>query len=126
MKRMMVASFFGLCAGGICAAGAFTAGILEYSVTALAWVLLNRVVMGFAIGASGLRMPWTWNGIVLGLLVGSIFSYSLFMRVGATALPLLNFFVNGLFGLLIEFFTTVVCKQPAPVAVQAGQRAVSV
>jgi len=24
-----------------------------------------------------------------------------------------NFFVNGLFGLMIEFFTTVVFKQPA-------------
>jgi hypothetical protein len=36
------------------------------------------------------------------------------MNVGMGMLPLMNFFVNGLFGLMIEFFTTVVFKQPSP------------
>ena len=43
--------------------------------------------------------------------MGSIFSYFLFMNGGAGPLPVMNFFVNGLFGLAIEFFTTVVFKQ---------------
>jgi len=34
------------------------------------------------------------------------------MNVGG-AMPLANFLVNGLFGLMIEFFTTVVFRQPA-------------
>ena len=81
--------------------------------------MLNRAVMGFAIGASGLKVHWAWNGIVMGLIVGSIFSYSLFMNVGMGLLLPINFLVNGLFGLMIEFFTTVVFKQPAPALTRA-------
>jgi hypothetical protein len=36
------------------------------------------------------------------------------MHLGPSPLPLVNFFVNGLFGLMIEFFTTKVFKQPSP------------
>jgi hypothetical protein len=35
------------------------------------------------------------------------------MTNGAGPMPVVNFFVNGLFGLMIEFFTTVVFKQKA-------------
>ena len=119
MKRIAVAVFFGLIAGAMCASGAFMAGILTFSAINLLWVLLNRSVMGFAIGISGLKLHWAWNGIVVGLAVGSIFSYSLFMNVGLSALPVVNFFVNGLFGLMIEFFTTKVFKQPSPAAARA-------
>jgi len=111
--RILIAIIFGLVAGGLCASGAFYGHMLTFSVVTLAWILLNRAVMGFAIGASGLRLHWAWNGIVMGLIVGSIFSGFLYMTLGAGPLPLINFFVNGLFGLMIEFFTTVVFKQPA-------------
>ena len=113
MTRIAVSMFFGLVAGSICASGAFYSGMLKFSAIALIWVLLNRVVMGFAIGASGLRVHWAWNGIIVGIATGSIFSYFLFMTNGAGVLPVVNFFVNGIFGLMIEFFTTVVFKQPA-------------
>jgi hypothetical protein len=114
MKRIAIAVLFGLVAGSICATGLFYGGILKFSIATLIWVLLNRAVMGFAIGVSGLKLRWAWNGIVMGLVVGSIFSYFLYMNVGMGMLPLMNFFVNGLFGLMIEFFTTVVFKQPSP------------
>lgn len=113
MKRILIATSLGVVAGALCATGAFYGQILKFTPVALAWILLNRALMGFAIGASGLRVHWAWNGIVLGLVVGSVFSYYLFMTVGSVALPLMNFFVNGIFGLLIELFTTVVFKQPA-------------
>jgi len=74
--------------------------------------LLNRTVMGAAIGISGLKMHWAWNGIVIGMVTGSVFSYYLFMNV-AGPLPAMNAMANGLFGFLIEFFTTVVFKQPS-------------
>jgi len=112
MKRIVIAVLFGLVAGVLCASGAFYGGILKFSAITLVFVLLNRAVMGLAIGVSGLKLPWAWNGIVLGMAVGSIFSYYLFMTLGAVTLPVVNFFVNGLFGLMIEFFTTVVFKQP--------------
>jgi len=113
MKRITIAILFGLVAGLICASGAFYGHILKFSVITLMWVLLNRAVMGFAVGISGLKLHWAANGAVIGLVVGSIFSYSLFMNLGPVLMPLVNFFVNALFGLMIEFFTTKVFKQPA-------------
>ena len=113
MKRIVIAILFGLVAGCICAGGGVAAGLFKLTAINVLWVLLNRGVMGFTIGISGLKLHWAWNGILLGLVVGSMFSYSLFMDLGPKLLPLINFFVNGLFGLMIEFFTTVVFKARA-------------
>lgn len=112
-KRILVASLFGLAMGGLCAAVGFSAGILKYTPVMLAWVLLNRTVMGAVIGVSGLRLHWAWNGIVLGVVAGSVFSFYLFMNVPGPV-PAMNLIANGLFGLIIEFFTTVVFKLPPP------------
>jgi hypothetical protein len=112
--RIAVATVFGLVAGAICSTVLFTSGILEFSALSLAWILLNRTVMGFVIGASGLKLHWAWNGVAMGLVVGSIFSCFLLMKLGVGAVPLLSPIGNAIFGLMIEFFTTVVFKQPAP------------
>ena len=87
MKRIAIAILFGLVAGAICASGAFYGHLLKFSAVTLLFILLNRAVMGFAIGVSGLKLRWAWNGIVMGMVVGSIFSYYLFMAQGAVALP---------------------------------------
>ncbi len=118
-KRIIVATLMGVVVGLPCAYGTFSLGILNFTAVNLLWVLLNRGVMGFAVGVSGLKLPWAWNGIVVGLVVGSIFSYSLFMRVGPEFFPAVNAVVNGLFGLVIEFFTTIVFKLPARPALRA-------
>jgi hypothetical protein len=118
MKRIAIATLFGLVAGVICATVSFSSGMLKFTAVSLVWILLNRAVMGFAIGTSGLKLHWAWNGIVMGLVVGSIFSYSLFMNVGVRML-LVSPIGNAIFGLMIEFFTTVVFKQPAPARAMA-------
>ena len=120
--RIITATFFGLVAGAICASGAFYGHLLKFSVASLIWILLNRAVMGFVIGASGLKVHWAWNGIVIGVVIGSIFSYFLFMTLGPGIVPPVNAIVNGLFGLFIEFFTTKVCKQPAFASVRKMER----
>jgi hypothetical protein len=125
MKRIVVATLFGLVAGALCASGAFYGHLLKFSVVTLVFILLNRAVMGFAIGISGLNLRWGWNGIFLGIAVGSIFSYFMFMTNGPGPMPVVNFFVNGIFGLMIEFFTTVVFKQPALATVRPVGRPVS-
>lgn len=125
MKRIVIATFFGLVAGILCASGAFLGHMLQFSVVTLVFILLNRAVMGFVIGVSGLKLRWGWNGFVLGIAVGSIFSDFMFLTNGAGPLPVVNFFVNGLFGLMIEFFTTVVFKQPAFALRKAKSAAVS-
>jgi len=114
MKRIILATLFGLVAGGLCATMAFSASLLKFTTVNLVWILLNRALMGFAIGTSGLKLHWAWNSIVMGLVVGSIFSYFLFMNVAPGVLPMANLLIgNPIFGLMIGFFTTVVFKQPA-------------
>ena len=125
MKRIAIATLFGLVAGVICATVIVSGGILKLTSVSLAWVLLNRAVMGFVIVASGLRLHWAWNGIVMGLVVGSIFSWFLFMNLGVGTLTLVNPVGNAAFGLIIEFFTTVVFKQPALAPSRAMGRAAS-
>ncbi|MFZ0960919.1 MAG: hypothetical protein WAO35_08435 [Terriglobia bacterium] len=120
MKRIVIATLFGLVAGVLCASFAFYGGLMKFTAVNLVWTLLNRAVMGFAIGVSGLKLRWAWNGMAMGLVVGSIFSYFLFMTVGLGPLPFVNLLVgNPFFGLMIEFFTTVVFKQPSPAAGRA-------
>jgi len=120
MKRIIIATLFGLVAGGLCATATYYGGIMKFTTVSLLWILLNRTVMGFVIGTSALKLHWAWNGIVMGLVVGSIFSYFLYMNVGGIV-PLISPVGNAIFGLMIEFFTTVVFKQPAPA--RAMQRA---
>jgi hypothetical protein len=92
--------------------------MLPFTAVNLAFILLNRAVMGFAIGAFGLKLRWAWNGIVVGLVVGEIFAYFLFMPVGWKML-LISPIGNAVFGLMIEFFTTVVFKQRSVAAGRA-------
>jgi hypothetical protein len=97
--------------------------LLKLTAVSLVWVLLNRTVMGFAIGTSALKLHWAWNGIIMGLVVGSIFSYYLSMTLGNWKMLLLIAIGNAVYGLLIEFFTTVVFKQPAFPALRLMTRA---
>ncbi len=113
MKRLVIATLFGVVAGAICATLTFYGKLGSITALSLGWIFLNRTVMGFVIGASGLKLHWAWNGIVLGLIVGSTFSYALFMRTGSVQVLLLTPIGNMVFGLMIEFFTTKVFKQPA-------------
>jgi hypothetical protein len=111
MKRITIATLFGVVAGALCATATFKMGALPFTAANLLWVLLNRTVMGFAIGVSGLKMHWAWHGVLMGMVVGSIFSYFLYMH-GITMAPY-TMIGNAIFGLMIEFFTTVVFKAPA-------------
>ena len=122
MKRILIATLFGLIAGLICVTLTASANLLKITAVSLLWILLNRTVMGFVIGTSGLKLHWAWNGIVMGLVVGSIFSYFLFMSLGVKML-LISPIGNVIFGLMIEFFTTKVFKQPAAATVRAMRHA---
>lgn len=123
MKRITIATLFGVVAGALCATISFSTGILTLTAVNLVWILLNRTVMGFAIGVSGLRLHWAWHGILMGVVVGSIFSYFLYMQ--GMKLAVLTPIGNAIFGLMIEFFTTVVFKAPALATGRGAVRAAS-
>jgi len=121
MKRITIATLFGVVAGALCATISFRAGILTFTAINLVWILLNRTVMGFVIGISGLKLHWAWNGILMGLVVGSIFSYFLYMH--GMKMAVYTPIGNAIFGLMIEFFTTLVFRAPAPGSARALARA---
>ncbi len=120
MRRILTATLLGAVAGLLCAAGY---GMGKLTAIMFIWILLNRMLIGFTIGISRLRLHWAWHGLLLGAVVGSLFSYHVGMAHGR-AVPVIQVSVASLvFGLLIEFFTTVLFKQPRPEPAKAAAAA---
>lgn len=111
MKRVLIATACGVVAGLLCVTVGTALG-LNPTLQSLGWALLNRTLLGFVIGISALRLHWAWHGCLMGLLVGSLFSYSAWMFAGPVWLVAGILAGSIIFGLLIELFTTVVLKQP--------------
>lgn len=122
MKRVAIATVFGIVAGLLCTVGVMNMGVKLTHVSFI-WILLNRTMLGFVIGISGLRLHWALHGLLLGAIVGLLFSYYWWMSGSGTVLILSTFLASIVFGLLIELFTTVVFKQPQPTLVQVSQAA---
>jgi hypothetical protein len=111
MNRIAIATIMGVIAGAICMLGVMSMGVKMTAVLAI-WILLNRTVMGFVIGISGLRLHWALHGPLMGLIVGSIFSYAAFLLRQPTLVVVGTLVGSLIFGFLIELFTTVVFKRP--------------
>lgn len=111
MNRITMATVLGLIAGMICMLGGWSLGV-KMTLASVLFVLLNRTVLGFVIGVSSLRMHWAWHGALMGIVVGSIFSYSIFLMGEARIFVVGTIVGSIVFGLLIEFITTVVFNHP--------------
>lgn len=110
-KRIGIASLFGVFAGILCYLGTLLLNI-EVDLLRFLFIIVNRMLIGFVIGISALKMKWYIHGMLLGVIIGLpfflfdiIMGVQLFVIIG---LPLLN----ALFGLMIEFFTTRAFKAP--------------
>jgi hypothetical protein len=109
VKRIIIATLFGIIAGFICFLGAILLGLpvdpLRFTV-----IIVNRTLIGFVIGISALRINWVLHGFLIGEIVGlPFFLYDITMNVGLTiAFGVL--IINPLFGIMIEFFTSIVFK----------------
>ena len=111
MNRIVIATILGVIAGAICMLGGMSIGLTMTPVLGI-WIFLNRTVLGFVIGSSGLRLHWALHGPLMGFIVGSIFSYGAFL-LGQGALLVAGTLVASLiFGFLIELLTTVVFHRP--------------
>ncbi len=112
MKRILIATALGVCAGIVCALLGRSLGV-KLTAGSFGWIMLNRTLLGFVIGISSLRMHWALHGGLIAVLVGSLFSYSAFMS-GTPPLFAGGVLLGSIvFGVLIEFLTTVVFKLPA-------------
>jgi hypothetical protein len=90
------------------AGGHLSGNISDLSFFTIAPTFFNRVMLGFFIGISSLRMNFLIHGALIGLLISLI-----------TSIPFLEYGVNGflfftiagiIYGILIELFATKVFK----------------
>jgi hypothetical protein len=104
-KRIVICTIGGLIAGLICSAGGILSGnIAEFSFFAVASPFFNRLMLGFFIGISRLKINYLLHGILIGFLVSFINSVS-FLQYGVRGF--LFFTTAGIiYGVLIEFFAT--------------------
>ncbi|HKW27590.1 MAG TPA: hypothetical protein VJN48_17520 [Terriglobales bacterium] len=121
MKRIVIATICGVVAGLVCVSVGAIAGV-KITPAGFGWALLNRTLLGFVIGISALRLHWALHGVVMGVLVGSLFSYSLWLMGGPAWLIPAVLGGSMIFGLGIEFFTTMVFKQPQQVTATMAER----
>ncbi len=109
-KRIIIATIGGLLAGLACVSG----GILMFGMTftplALLFVISSRVCIGFVIGISSLKIHWALRGLFIGFIIGFPFPIYDLIIGQAPVIAATAFVMSSVFGVLIEFFTTVVFK----------------
>ncbi|MCP8319602.1 MAG: hypothetical protein H3Z52_01480 [archaeon] len=109
LSRVFTTTILGVVFGAICML------LSEYSLQVPFWpmgisLLLHHTVMGFAIGASALKINWAAHGILWGVLFSIFLSISFVGRFDEFWVAALIFPIIWAF--LIEVFTTKVFKQP--------------
>jgi uncharacterized membrane protein len=72
-------------------------------------LLLHHTVLGFAIGASSLKMNWAAHGAMWGALFGIFLAIG---NIGGPLSPWIAFFLPVIWGFLIEVLATKAFKQP--------------
>ena len=72
-------------------------------------LLLHHTVLGFAIGASALKMNWAAHGALWGALFGVFLAIG---QVGGALQPWMAFLLPVIWGFLIETLATKAFKQP--------------
>jgi len=111
-KRVFVASIIGFLCGIFCfVVGKYILG-LPLEMSNLGFILLNRTIMGVSIGISILQIGWVKHGALIGTIIGTIFAYSDAMLGFPAYIVVLVIIVNPIFGIIIEYFTTVVFNAP--------------
>jgi hypothetical protein len=109
-KRVLISSLLGLGFGLVSILIGYGYGGFK-SPGGIWATVLNRAVIGFVIGISGLKIFYPLHGLLIGLLVGLPYACWWLDKGGGPFLVL--FLLGGLWGLLIEILTTRVFRSPA-------------
>ncbi len=115
-KRIGIATLFGVVAGFLCYIGSLLLNI-PIDPLRFSFIMVNRILIGFVIGISGVKIKseWHYHGILMGFIIGlPFFLFDVIMEVELVVIIGLPF-INCLFGLMIEYFTTIVFKAPQKV-----------
>ena len=121
LKRVILATFFGLITGLVCyLGGRFGLGD-EISTTMFFYIMVNRTLIGFVIGISTLKLHWAAHGLIIGLLVGSPFTIGCLLEEGNVETAIAALVLSAIYGFIIELFTSVVFGAKAgKVGLQTG------
>lgn len=111
-KRLYSALFMGFICGILCFIFGKYLFSLPFGVSNFGFIILNRTIMGFVIAISCIKIHWLKHGALIGFIVGSVFAYSDAMAGFPWFIVLLVVFVNMVFGIIIEYFTTFIFKSP--------------
>jgi hypothetical protein len=108
-KRLLICTIGGIIAGLICSAGGLLSGnISEFSFFAIAPTFFNRLMLGFFIGISRLKLNFLFHGMMIGFFISLITSFPF---LEGNVKGFLFFTIAGIiYGLLIELFATKVFK----------------
>ena len=108
-KRIIIATLFGFLSGIFCyILGRYAAGF-DINLSNFSMLLAHRTLLGFVLGISVLKWHWVLHGIFIGLIVG-IPDFHLFNMISGDFNSGIYFFFGAIWGLMIEFFTTIVFK----------------
>jgi hypothetical protein len=110
-KRLIVAVASGFVMGLACYVGGLLLFHLSFTPAEIANIFVNRMLIGFVIGISALRMSWYTHGMVVGLVVGLPFLLYGYISGKGLWVVITVAFLNPLFGLAIEYVTSVLCRQ---------------
>ncbi|TXT59183.1 MAG: conserved membrane protein of unknown function [Promethearchaeota archaeon] len=110
-KRLGISLLFGFFAGIICYTGALFLNLPAEFVHFLN-IIANRMLIGFVIGISALKIKWYFHGFLIGEIVGLPFFFYDLITGAPIEVVIGVLILNGVFGLIIEFFTTIVFKSP--------------
>ncbi|MGA3286708.1 MAG: hypothetical protein ABSD46_04715 [Bacteroidota bacterium] len=112
MKRLSLSIIAGIICAIICAIGR---KYLIPSITLSALIVSsfgNRILIGFVIGISRLKMNYLLHGAFIGFLV--TLSYSIGMILDNNVMGFIPYTIGGtIFGLFIELFVSKICKAPS-------------
>jgi hypothetical protein len=110
-NRILVATLCGFIAGIIC----YVLGVIlipiKHDLLILVWIVVNRTLLGFVIGISILRVHWVLNGLIVGMTIGLVLPLNAIMLGKELPIIISVYVMSIIYGILIEFFTSVIFKQ---------------
>jgi hypothetical protein len=107
-RRLAVSTIFGFIAGIICYLGGRYGLKDDISTLMFLYILVNRALIGFVIGVSSSRMHWALHGPLMGAVVGAPFAAGCLLEESNLETAIAALILGVVYGLMIEFFTSVV------------------
>jgi hypothetical protein len=114
-KRVMIATITGLLLGIFCwLSGVYVLNLLDNPpFVHILNIVTHRLIMGFVIGISAIKLKWYLHGMLLGLIIGSLFClFDAFIGMPNWVVYGLLIPTNIAYGFIIELVTTKIFKLP--------------